>query len=576
MMLPCGSLWIAMVFLILGFPQRTMTLEHNDAGDSSSSSPVPDCLGPKIEGKFLFGCTSDKCKFYTSFAEAYRACMGMHFLHCGGITQTAPPRKGYSDTPIVFQTRKGATLSRSNSGENSWVRKDDQSCHGIVKVSNTITIGAPQPEPVKVDLPAGGAEKETPSRSQATNHAQAEENNKAQQAAEDNPYKALSITNDASQSEIRKAYRALAIRHHPDRGGNATIFALINAAYDILGDPDKRAAFDDFGTDNEGGFDNYWQYQNSNRKSTKDFYVGDQLVHRLTDDNWDKRARSGTWLITFYAPWCSHCQKSTKAWKEAASEMDGVIEFGAVNGVIQRDLVGRFGVSAYPSIFLYNSEHQVRLQYSWKGPNNLANDLNIWSTRILADWNQLFRSTNVVHLDTDNFKDTVLSSSDMWFVMFTNGQRCNPKKNAECSEAKPNFYRLSADLNGIAGVGELDCSTQLTVCSAQDVPRDNYPYFYVFRRGKKKMTDSAGEMLFSSDEMSSHLAFPLVAKVLRMALEEDLIEDTAVGLPPSGIDYETYTPPPPPPPPPIRYEQPRQRSKYMQVGGSQKQRMRLA
>ncbi|BGP15583.1 DnaJ sub C member 7 [Rhodosporidiobolus nylandii] len=50
------------------------------------------------------------------------------------------------------------------------------------------------------------------------------------------PYKALGIPREATQDEIRKAYRALALKHHPDKGGDPEEFKKVTAAYELLGD----------------------------------------------------------------------------------------------------------------------------------------------------------------------------------------------------------------------------------------------------------------------------------------------------------------------------------------------------
>ena len=62
------------------------------------------------------------------------------------------------------------------------------------------------------------------------------------------PYQALGIQKGASDDEIKKAYRKLAIRHHPDKGGNPEDFKKVQGAYDILSDPEKKQNFDRFGT----------------------------------------------------------------------------------------------------------------------------------------------------------------------------------------------------------------------------------------------------------------------------------------------------------------------------------------
>lgn len=57
-------------------------------------------------------------------------------------------------------------------------------------------------------------------------------------------YKTLGVNDNASDEEIKKAYRSLAMKHHPDRGGDQAIFKDISAAYDTLGDSRKRSEYD--------------------------------------------------------------------------------------------------------------------------------------------------------------------------------------------------------------------------------------------------------------------------------------------------------------------------------------------
>jgi len=57
-------------------------------------------------------------------------------------------------------------------------------------------------------------------------------------------YTILGVNRNASQDDIKKAYRKLAMAHHPDRGGDHNKFAEINSAYDTLSDPAKRQQYD--------------------------------------------------------------------------------------------------------------------------------------------------------------------------------------------------------------------------------------------------------------------------------------------------------------------------------------------
>ena len=65
-------------------------------------------------------------------------------------------------------------------------------------------------------------------------------------------YEILGVPRSAEKSEIKKAYRKLARKYHPDvnqDGGNEDKFKQVNEAYEVLKDEDKRQAYDRFGAD---------------------------------------------------------------------------------------------------------------------------------------------------------------------------------------------------------------------------------------------------------------------------------------------------------------------------------------
>ena len=55
------------------------------------------------------------------------------------------------------------------------------------------------------------------------------------------PYEVLGVSATVSQDELRRAYRRLARATHPDTGGTAAAFQAVQAAWELVGDPEDRA-----------------------------------------------------------------------------------------------------------------------------------------------------------------------------------------------------------------------------------------------------------------------------------------------------------------------------------------------
>ena len=92
-------------------------------------------------------------------------------------------------------------------------------------------------------------------------------------------YQILGVNENASQDEIKKAYRKLAVEHHPDKGGDENKFKKISEAYDTIGDENKRSQYDNqkrnpFANMGGGGFnpfeDMFNQMHTQRRRSVPD------------------------------------------------------------------------------------------------------------------------------------------------------------------------------------------------------------------------------------------------------------------------------------------------------------------
>lgn len=82
-------------------------------------------------------------------------------------------------------------------------------------------------------------------------------------------YSTLGVGRNASSDEIKAAYRKMAMKHHPDRGGDEKKFKEISEAYDVLSDPKKKEIFDLGGDPRQQG-----PYGNSFNQGPFEFHFG--------------------------------------------------------------------------------------------------------------------------------------------------------------------------------------------------------------------------------------------------------------------------------------------------------------
>ncbi|XP_047623240.1 dnaJ homolog subfamily C member 21 [Phacochoerus africanus] len=164
-------------------------------------------------------------------------------------------------------------------------------------------------------------------------------------------YEALGVRRDASEEELKKAYRKLALKWHPDKNLDnaaeaAEQFKLIQAAYDVLSDPQERAWYDNHREALlKGGLDGEYQDDSLDLlhyftvtcysgygDDEKGFYAvyrnvfemiaKEELESALEEDVedfptfGDSQSDYDTVVHPFYAYWQSFCTQKNFAWKE--------------------------------------------------------------------------------------------------------------------------------------------------------------------------------------------------------------------------------------------------------------------
>lgn len=99
-------------------------------------------------------------------------------------------------------------------------------------------------------------------------------------------YEVLGIAPDASQPEVKRAYRTLARRYHPDSGGEeASVerFQQLQAAYEVLGDPAQRRAYDRQRAERQPPKPEYFSWDIVTSQSELPIVDGEQMAYLLAD-----------------------------------------------------------------------------------------------------------------------------------------------------------------------------------------------------------------------------------------------------------------------------------------------------
>jgi len=201
-------------------------------------------------------------------------------------------------------------------------------------------------------------------------------------------YDLLGVAPSASEDEIKKAFKKLAVQFHPDRVGEeerdaaAKRFAEISNAYDVLSDAEKRQAYDAYGEQGPqggaggfqaGGFDfggirfefqgggfpgggfgfQQQQQQQQPQRETANLYKDGSRVKNVDKNTWDEEVSKDTrwvWVVEFYAPWCPHCKAFKDEFEKVAKNLDGIVRVAAVNCEKEKALCQAARVESYPTI----------------------------------------------------------------------------------------------------------------------------------------------------------------------------------------------------------------------------------
>lgn len=186
-------------------------------------------------------------------------------------------------------------------------------------------------------------------------------------------YDLLGVTRTATDAEIKKAFKRLSMKLHPDRNkGNLAAsqkeYSKISTAYDVLMDPDRRRAYDMGGL--KGLSD--WETNAAERKRQKEWRDSrraqnvvypsiyyDTPVLEVGPEHYQKlHGRTSMWLANYYHPTCGHCVQYKPEYIEIAKKLAGILTVASINCSANFDLCEDFWVHEYPTIIFYPANNR--------------------------------------------------------------------------------------------------------------------------------------------------------------------------------------------------------------------------
>jgi DnaJ family protein C protein 16 len=212
-------------------------------------------------------------------------------------------------------------------------------------------------------------------------------------------YQTLGIPRTADQAAIKKAFKKLSLKYHPDKNtedpkASEQKFMRIANAYDVLSDPDKRKIYDQHGEEgvkqsaqqgqqnmhhqdlfrqhfgnfhfqhgSQGGFGGNHFHQ---QQKVEGLYKNTDVIELSFATLSTLFRRTQIWMVNFYHPNCSHCRTMKDEWVSVADKLYGIIKVAAVRCDEEEELCEEYGVTAYPTI-IYFPENTAQTHQVYSG-----------------------------------------------------------------------------------------------------------------------------------------------------------------------------------------------------------------
>ena len=212
-------------------------------------------------------------------------------------------------------------------------------------------------------------------------------------------YRILNIPRTANTRDIKKGFKKLAIKYHPDKNKDnpdkaKKIFQKISNAYEILSDPEQKKIYDQYGEEglkqhaaNKGGGGGFNPFQNFGGGGFKFHMGGGGGFHQeggQSNEKWFGNQnenileiemntiqylfrRRELWYVLFYKPQDPKSRQVKEEFKLLSEKMHGIFKFGGVNCEAEEEICEENVVFEYPKLLLFTENSNIEpIIYPWK------------------------------------------------------------------------------------------------------------------------------------------------------------------------------------------------------------------
>ncbi|KAL3276716.1 hypothetical protein HHI36_012086 [Cryptolaemus montrouzieri] len=193
-------------------------------------------------------------------------------------------------------------------------------------------------------------------------------------ATEPDFYELLGVKRDANNQEIRKAFKKMAVKMHPDKNVDDPDahekFLKITRAYEVLKQPETRKHYDVHGDTGSDLNENKHYHSYTYYRDQFGIYDDDPIIVTLSAADYEVNILDDTqaWFVNFYSPQCYHCHELAPTWRRIAKEFQGVIRVAAVNCEDDWSLCYQLSIPSYPSLMFYEKQDSLHEGERFKGP----------------------------------------------------------------------------------------------------------------------------------------------------------------------------------------------------------------